>query len=289
MRWLLLTTVLVAFPFLGGTASAAETSEHITVMSFNILRQAWQKSAPDWHEVRKADVIQTIQDKNPDFVGTQEENDKQMEDIIEALPAFREVPGRAVSGGILYLHEKWNLVDSGKKVFVRYEAGNSKDRYFIWGLFTEKLTNRMIYVYSNHLPHKKQATLFDRMKGMEQMANHAANRQHKNAPVILTGDFNSRSKSDTMCILTGATGTLPIQFIYAYQDVPVADVSYGIDHILALPGTTVVDSGVAASMKWNSGSDHPAVFAVIKPWFGYLSGYTDGSVRMQVTDPTATD
>jgi hypothetical protein len=131
--------------------------------------------------------------------------------------------------------------------------------------------------------------LSDRVAGMEQMATHAENRQQENAPVILTGDFNSTVDIDTMRTLTGEIGSLPIQFIYAYQDAPVTDVSHGIDHILALPGTTVVDSGVAAPMKWDSGSDHPAVFAVIKPWSGGFSGYPDGSVRMEATDPTATE
>ena len=211
-----------------------------------------------------------------------------MEEIIVALPAYREVPGRAVSGGILYLHEKWDLVSSGKTVFVRVEAGDSKDRYFIWGLFSEITTNRMIYVYSNHLPHSAQGTLADRVAGMEQMATHAANRQQQTAPVILTGDFNSTPDIDTMRTLTGEIGTLPIQFIYAFEDTAVSGVSYGIDHILALPGTTVVESGVAADI-WDSGSDHPAVFAVMEPWFGNLSGYPDGSVRMEATDPTATE
>ncbi len=287
IRWLFLT--IMSGLLLCGSASVAKAADNITVMSFNVLLQAWQPTAPSWDTVRKADVIQTIQDKSPDFVGTQEEKDGQMEDIIAGLPAYAEVPGRGISGGILYLHAKWDLIDSGKTVFVRYDAGNSKDRYFIWGLFTEKTTNRAIYVYSNHLPHSGQATLADRVAGMEQMATHAANRQQQRAPVILTGDFNSTQDIDTMRTLTGEIGSLPIEFIYAYGDVPVTDVSWGIDHILALPGTTVLDSGVAAAMKWDSGSDHPAVFAVIEPWFGDLSGYPDASVRMEATDPTATE
>lgn len=43
------------------------------------------------------------------------------------------------------------LSNSGKSLFVRYDPGDSKDRYFIWGLFTEKATNRMVYVYSLQL------------------------------------------------------------------------------------------------------------------------------------------
>ena len=139
----------------------------------------------------------------------------------------------------------------------------------------------MIYVYSNHLPHIHQATKADRVAGMEQMAMHAKNRQKQNAPVILTGDFNSTVDTDPMKTLTGEGGSLPISFIYAYKDSKIPGVSYGIDHIFALPGTTVVDSGVAASHKWGSGSDHPAVFAVLKPWFGKLSGYPDRSSTLK--------
>lgn len=260
-----LTIVLGAV--LSGTASAADPTNNITVMSFNILKQEWASTgAPSWDD-RKADVFAAIQGKSPDFVGTQEEGDTQMADILAALPAYREVPGRGVSGGILYLHEKWDLIDSGLTRFVRYDEGNSKDRYFIWGLFSEKTTSRMIYVYSNHLPHSGQATLADRVAGMKQMATHAADRQQQSVPVILTGDFNSTVDIDTMKTLTGEVGSLPIKFIYAYQDIKVTDVSYGIDHILALPGTKVVESGVAADI-WSSGSDHPAVYAVIEPWFG---------------------
>lgn len=286
IRLLFLTIMLGAF--LSGTASAADPTNNITVMSFNILKQEWAKSGAEAWATRKVRVFATIQDKSPDFVGTQEEGNAQMADILAALPAYREVPGRAVSGGILYLHNKWELVDSGKTVFVRYEAGNSKDRYFIWGLFSEKTTSRMIYVYSNHLPHSGQATLFDRVAGMKQMATHAADRRQQSVPVILTGDFNATVDIDTMKTLTGEVGSLPIKFIYAYQDVKESGVSYGIDHILALPGTKVVESGVAADI-WSSGSDHPAVYAVIAPWFGNLRGYPDDSVRMEATDPTATE
>jgi len=274
IRWTFLTSIWGAF--LCGTTSAAEPTNKITVMSFNILRQSWAKpGAPAWND-RKVRVFETIQAKSPDFVGTQEEADGQMEEIIAALPAYREVPGRQISGGILYLHEKWELVEHGRTRFIRHDAGNSKDRYFIWALFTEKETNRAIYVYSNHLPHSGQATLSDRVAGMEQMATHAAERQQQWAPVILAGDFNSTVDSDTMRTLTGKIGSLPINFIYVYEDSIIPDVSHGIDHILALPGTTVLNAGVAAGMKWDSGSDHPAVFAVIKPWFGDLSGYPDG-------------
>jgi endonuclease/exonuclease/phosphatase family metal-dependent hydrolase len=287
IRWLFLT--IMSGLLLCGSAPAAKAADNITAMSFNILRQAWQTTAPSWDTQRKADVVQTIQDKSPDFVGTQEEGGGQMEDLLVELPAYLEVPGRDTSrtGGILYLHEKWNLVEHGRTNFSgTYEIST---RYFIWGLFTEKTTNRMIYVYSLHLSTANQATLSERVAAMELMGTHAANRQQQTAPVILTGDFNSTVDIDTMRTLTGEMGSLPIEFIYAFQDVPVTNVSYGIDHILALPGTVVVDSGVAASMKWNSGSDHPAVFAVIEPWFGDLSGYPDGSVRVEATDPTATE
>ena len=282
IRWTFLTSLLGVF--LCGTTSAVEPTNNITVMSFNILRQSWAKpGAPAWND-RKVRVFETIQDKSPDFVGTQEEADGQMEAIIAALPAYREVPGRQISGGILYLHEKWDLVEHGLTRFVRYDAGNSKDRYFIWGLFTEKTTNRMIYVYSNHLPHSGQATLSDRVAGMELMATHAADRRQQSAPVILTGDFNSTVDSDTMRTLTGEIGTLPIQFVYAFKDVKTNGVSHGIDHILALPGTTVLNAGLAAGI-WDSGSDHPAVFAVIEPWFEDLNGYPDVSVHMEATAP----
>jgi endonuclease/exonuclease/phosphatase family metal-dependent hydrolase len=257
--------------------SAVGATNKITMMSFNILNQSWAQAGAEAWATRKVRVFQTIQAKSPDFVGTQEETNTQMADILAALPAYSEVPGRGISGGILYLHEKWDLIDSGKTIFVRYDDGNSKDRYFIWGLFAEKTTNRMIYIYSNHLPHSGQATLADRVAGMEQMATHAANRQQQRAPVILTGDFNSTVDSDTMRTLTGEIGTLPIQFIYAYEDLYERGVSYGIDHILALPGTTTTESGLAAGI-WTSGSDHPAVYAIIEPWLGDFSGYPDHAV-----------
>ena len=112
----------------------------------------------------------------------------------------------------------------------------------------------------------------NRVAGMELMASHVAQRQVKTVPVILTGDFNSTVDKETMRTLTGETGNLPIQFIYAMRDVKKSGFSYGIDHILVLPGTNVVESGVAAGIR-KSGSDHPAVFAVIEPWFGGLIGY----------------
>lgn len=279
IRRLFQTIVLGAL--LCGSASAADAADDITVMSFNVLRDAWAKPGdPSWAS-RKADVLATIQAKSPDFVGIQEEAGGQiqeeaggqMEEIIAALPVYAEVPGRGISSGILYLHAKWDLVDSGKTLFVRYDEGNSKDRYFIWGLFTEKTTSRMIYVYSLHLPgYPNQATQEDRVAGMEQLATHAADRQQQRAPVILTGDFNAKVDTDPMKTLTGEIGSLPIEFIYAYEDVEESGVSHGIDHILVLPGTTVVESGVAAGKKWDSGSDHPAVYAVIEPWFGDLCG-----------------
>lgn len=247
-----------------GRASAADAGNGVTVMSFNVLRDAWAKPGDTSWANRKVDVFATIQRKSPDFVATQEEGGGQMEEMPAALPDYHEVPGREISSGILYLHEKWALLDHGLTRFVRYDEGNSKDRYFIWGLFSENSTSRMIYIYSLHLPYAGQATPSDRVAGMAQVAMHVAARKQQSAPVILAGDFNSTADIDNMRTLTGKIGDLPIKFIYAYKDVEVRDVSYGIDHILALPGTTVRESGVVAGI-WTSGSDHPAVYAVIEP------------------------
>ncbi|GEM_PF-6016564 len=276
IRWLFLPAMLCWL--LLGSAFIAEANDNVNIMSFNILRESWAPSgAPSW-AAREADVIQAIEDENPDFVGTQEESSGQMEDVLDALPAYSEVPDRGVSGGIMYLHAKWDLVDSGKTLFVRNDVGGSaKNRYYIWGLFSQKTTNRMIYVYTNHLPTSSQASTSDRVFAMEQMGTHAAQRLHQTVPVILTGDFNARSYENIMETLTGEVGNLPINFIYAYEDSNISGVTHGIDHILALPGTNVVDSGVAANEKWDSGSDHPAVFAVVKPWFGNLTGYPENS------------
>jgi hypothetical protein len=246
------------------TSPPANTTQLVDVLSFNILNPNWASSNdPPW-PIRKPDVVSTIASRSSDFVCTQEETDQTMSDILMELPEYHEVPGRGISGGILYLHHEWTLLDNGSEIFERNDPGNSLDRYFIWGLFENKETLKKIYVYSLHLPFEPgQATDADRVTGMRQLIEHVGN-QPSNSPVVIGGDFNAETFENPMKTLTGEIPPISNPtFEYAYKDTYTSGASNGIDHILILPMSSTISSGILASRKWASGSDHPAVYATI--------------------------
>ena len=259
---LIATTVVVgAIRVVGSTASAADTGPlTVKVMSFNILKPIWQKRGqPSWHR-RKEKVFTTIRDYAPDLLGTQEENDRQIPELLKALPAYKRVGHHGQSGLVFYRHARWKPVAGGRVDFPK------TPRYFLWVLFKELKTDRRVYFYTAHVLHSGQASGHRRTQAMQMIAEHIHKRKHPHIPVILTGDFNHTPGTEQMKRLTGKDGKAPAKLVYAYQDTLIENggkrKSHGIDHILTTPGVKVVKSGIAAGV-WDSGSDHPAVFATL--------------------------
>ena len=234
--------------------------EEVTVLSLNVLKPIWQKPGqPSWN-IRREKVFELLKELKPGFFCTQEEADRQVQDILQADSAYKEVGHRGQSGAIFYRHERWQLLEAGRCDFPKWP------RYFLWARFKDKATGKRIDVYTTHVPFLGQMTAAARMNAVGMIARHIADRKEPQTPVVLTGDFNSTPDTPPMRYLTGEAAGSPVKLIYAHKDVPVPSgpkQSMGIDHILTLPGMKVIDSGVARGI-WESGSDHPAVYAVLR-------------------------
>lgn len=243
----------------GGTAAEPPpTRDVVLVVSLNVLKPQWAgPDEPAW-EARRQKVFDVVNSQAPDFLCTQEETDEQVSDILEAAPAYSDAGNRGRSGAIFYWHKRWELVRSGKEHFAE------DPWYFMWALFREKASGRQIHIYTTHIPIVSQVGIKYRVDAAKKIARHISERDPRDVPVILTGDFNSLSTAPPMLYLTGLT--TPARLVYAHYDILILvgkSRSYGIDHILTTPGMKVVKSGVAKGIG-ESGSDHPAVFAALK-------------------------
>ncbi|MFB3827706.1 MAG: endonuclease/exonuclease/phosphatase family protein [Bryobacteraceae bacterium] len=176
-------------------------AESLRVMSFNV-RLATGNDGPNRWELRKDILVRTIQQKSPDVMGTQELFYIQGQYITEKLPEY-EWFGNSRRGnredehmGVFYRRSKLRLIEAGN--FWLSETpetagsmgwGANLPRMATWALFEMKESGKRFYFYNTHFHHTGDATLARTNSAKLIAARIAA--LPKDAPLILTGDFNS--------------------------------------------------------------------------------------------------
>jgi endonuclease/exonuclease/phosphatase family metal-dependent hydrolase len=199
--------VMAAFVTL---ASPAAARERLRVMSFNVRYPAPDDGANRW-ERRRDIMIATIRRADPDVIGTQELFRIQGDYLVEALPRYAWF-GRDRRGGhgdehmgILYRRDRLTLVRSGDfwlsdapEVVGSISWGHPLPRMINWGEFRTSGGARF-YLFDTHLPYRDEDEAA-REKGASLIADRIAAIAGE-APVVLTGDFNTVPSSRTHAIL----------------------------------------------------------------------------------------
>lgn len=198
-----LLTALLALPL-----AAAE----LGVMSFNV-RFPSKDDGPNLWERRRDLLVDTIREKSPDLIGTQELFYEQGQYIVENLPdyAWFGVSRRGTREdehmGVFYKKDRLRLVESGN--FWLSETPEtpgsiswnmSLPRMVTWGLFEMAGAGRRFYFYNTHFAHRPQDEAA-RQASARLIAARIA-KLPSDVPLLMTGDFNAPAGGDTYRIFT---------------------------------------------------------------------------------------
>ncbi len=190
--------VLIA-SLLFSLASHAQTE--IKVMSYNIRLDLASDGENRW-DARKDRVASIMNFYHADFIGGQEVQHHQLQYLLQQLKDYSYIGvGRddGKEGGeyscIFYNKEKFSLQKSATFWLSPTPDSISKGwdaalkRICTYGLFKEKKTKQLFWVFNTHLDHIGQTARLEAVKLIWQRMG-ALN--EKGLPVILTGDFNSK-------------------------------------------------------------------------------------------------
>jgi len=175
----------------------------IKVMTFNI-RYASNFEANSWPK-RRAGVVQVIQEKRADLIGTQEGlhhqllyMDKELENH-KWIGVGREGGNKGEFMAIFYrtdrfkpLETKHFWLSSTPEIVGSASWGNSVKRMVTWVRFRDLKTNKEFYFWNTHFDHRSQPS---REKSAQLIKNRVDALKTK-LPVILVGDFNAVAKAN---------------------------------------------------------------------------------------------
>ena len=174
----------------------------------------FRSDGPNQWEYRRDLLVDTIREKAPDVLGTQELHYEQGRYIVEQLAGY-EWFGVSRRGnredehmGVFYRKDRLKLVDSGN--FWLSETPEtpgsiswdmSLPRMVTWGLF-ETASGRRFHLYNTHFAHRREdghARVASARLIAERMAKLPAG-----TPFVMTGDFNAPAGGDVYQVFAGA-------------------------------------------------------------------------------------
>jgi len=203
---------LLAFVFaILGVNVVALADLSMTVMSFNIRYGTANDGENSW-ELRKDLVVDMIRRYEPTVFGTQECLDFQADYLAEHMPEYRwfgvgrEMDGTGERMAVFYRADRISPIESGNFWLSETPAtpGTSSwdsacNRMATWAKFYDHDTKSFFYFVNTHLDHRSEPA---RQGGAKVVADFIS-RLPGDAPVILTGDFNSTAgSSEAYSILT---------------------------------------------------------------------------------------
>ncbi len=193
-------------------AALAAGAQTLRVMSFNVRYPA-KSDGPNRWEFRRDLLVETIREKDPDVLGTQELYYEQGQYIVEKLPQYvwfgisRRGNREDEHMGVFYKKDRLRLLDSGN--FWLSETpetpgsmswGVNLPRMVTWGLFEIREDGRRFYFCNTHFPHRKEdhkarlmaaGVIAERIQALD-----------AKIPLILTGDFNAPAGAEVYQTLT---------------------------------------------------------------------------------------
>lgn len=179
----------------------AFTQQEIKLMSYNIRLDAASDGENRW-DARKDKVAGLMNYYEADFIGGQEVTNPQLQYLAENLDGYDFI-GVARDDGkqegeyscIFYKKDKFDVIQqstfwlSPTPDSVSFGWNAACRRVCTYGLFENKKTKELLWVFNTHLDHvSKQA----RLESVKLITKKIEELNKKNYPVVLSGDFNSR-------------------------------------------------------------------------------------------------
>jgi len=178
------------------------SQQEVKVMSFNIRLDVESDGENRW-DARKDKVAGLMNYYEADFIGGQEVQHHQLQYLLSQLTNYSYIGvGRddGKEGGeyscILYNKEKFEPVQQSTfwlsktpdSVSMGWDA--ACNRVCTYGLFRDKKTKQLLWVFNTHFDHMGVTARIESAKLITQKITELI--KEKNYPVILTGDFNSK-------------------------------------------------------------------------------------------------
>jgi endonuclease/exonuclease/phosphatase family metal-dependent hydrolase len=260
----------------------------LTVMSFNIRYGTANDGDNQW-PYRRALVFDVVREANADLVGLQEALDFQIDEMLEALPAYASVgvgrdDGRRAGefAALLFRRDRLRLDRSGTfwfsdtpEVVASKSWGNTITRICTWARFVDR-DGRAFWVFNVHLDHQSQPS---RERSAMLLAERIAAREPAGEPVIVTGDFNAGESNPALLALTSGPEERPGRLVDTFRVLypgasgvgtftgfkPGATDGEKIDYVLVEPVTGVLSASIVrTSRDGRYPSDHFPVTATLR-------------------------
>ena len=203
--------------------------DELRVMCFNIRYSAAGDTIENGWPNRKARVVATIRQFDPDLLGLQEVLADQYDSLRDLLPDYTAVGVARDDGArdgewsaIFYRTARLAPLDSGTFWLSENpdEVGSSSwdaacVRICTWVKLRDRATGMQLLHANTHFDHRSGLARI----GSAMLLNTRLRALAGDAPVILTGDFNATEKSETYKILVNSTKVGASQFLDAYREV----------------------------------------------------------------------
>lgn len=194
------------------TQKAKDSKMKIATYNLRYLNNKDYESGNGWKD-RYPYVGKLIKDYGFEIFGTQEGVYSQLEDLKSVLPGFKYTGVGREDGdrkgefaAIFYNTDKFELLDEGHFWLsdttdvpnIAWDA--ALPRVCSWGKFKNKENDKTFYFFDLHTDHKGSTARLESAKLMTKKIPEIA----KDAPAILTGDFNADQRSEPYNILNNS-------------------------------------------------------------------------------------
>ena len=184
-----------------GLLNTAWSQTEIKVMSFNIRLDVASDAENRW-DMRKDRVAGLMNYYEADFIGSQEVQHHQLTYLLQKLTNYAYIGVGRDDGKeageyscIFYKKDKFDVVQQSTFWLSPTPGIVSKGwdaaiaRVYTYGLFKNKNTKQLFWVFNTHFDHIGKTA---RLESAKLITEKIAQLNTKNNPVILSGDFNSK-------------------------------------------------------------------------------------------------
>lgn len=281
MHWPRRTFSLSLAIVLTSAVQACAEAPPLRVMTFNIRTATARDGENAWPHRREL-LVKVIRDFDPDVLGVQEAQRKQLDELTAALPTLAKAGvGREAGGGgeytaVFYRESRFDLASAG--TFWLSDNldtpgsrtwGNNLPRITTWVRLFDRDNRRRFFVFNTHWDHESQPA---RRRSGKLMAEQVQALAAGN-PALVMGDFNCGERDPAMAALTRDGELLKDTFRAIHPDEKNFHTFNGfgkrpnkakIDAILATPQWRVRDAQI---VRTHDGprypSDHYPVTATV--------------------------
>jgi endonuclease/exonuclease/phosphatase family metal-dependent hydrolase len=202
MKLLSILFLLVTCPFF--------SQIEVNIMSYNIRYGTAEDGNNSW-ENRKEKVIDLLNYHEASFIGLQEVQKFQLDEILKKMPDYafiglpRETGEFAEYSCILYHQKTFELIEQQTLWLSETPSVMSQGwdaachRIITYGLFKNKQTKQHFWIANTHLDHMGTKARLESAKLISQI--HKTLISSVNAPFILTGDFNASPTEESITFL----------------------------------------------------------------------------------------